>query len=142
MRQRRTHGLHTMRRTLTTLTTSRLDGRSKVAVAARMFKADVAADLGGNLSRAQEVILEDAAQTWVIRSALDDYIMRQGSLVTKKRALLPVVRERMQVAEHLAKQLERLGLERKPQPIETLEQYAVRMAAKKEAEDVVPSPTE
>jgi hypothetical protein len=142
MPRRTKHGLHAMRRTLTTLTTSRLDGRSKVAVAARMFKQDVSADLGGNLSRAQEVILEDAAQTWVIRSALDDYIMRQGSLVTKKRALLPVVRERMQVAEHLAKQLERLGLERRPQPIETLEQYAVRKAAEKAKADALSTPTE
>jgi hypothetical protein len=128
MPRRTKHGLHAMRRTLTTLTTSRLDGRSKVAVAARMFKQDIANDLGGGLSRAQEAILEDAAQTWVIRSALDDYIMRQPALVTKKRTLIPVVRERMQVAEHLAKQLERLGLERKPKPIETLEEYMARKA--------------
>lgn len=33
-----------------------------IAVAVRSFKAHVSADLGGNLSRAQEVILESAAQ--------------------------------------------------------------------------------
>jgi hypothetical protein len=113
-----------MRKSLTTLTTRRVDGRSRVAVAVRQFRADITADLGGSLSRAQEVILEDAAQAWVIRSALDDYIMRQPALVTKKRALIPVVRERMQVAEHLAKQLDRLGLERKAKTVRDVRQLA------------------
>ena len=112
-----------MRRSLTTLTTRRLDGRSAIAVAVRQFKTDLTADLGGDLSRAQQAILEDAAQAWVIRQVLDDYIVRQPSLVTKKRALLPVVRERMQVAEHLAKQLERLGLERRAKPVPDLGDY-------------------
>ena len=123
------HGLYAMRRSLTTLTTRRLDGRSAIAVAVRQFKADLTADLGGDLSRAQQAILEDAAQAWVIRQVLDDYIVRQPSLITKKRALLPVVRERMQVAEHLAKQLERLGLERRAKPVPDLGDY---LAAKLE----------
>jgi len=66
------HGLTTMRRTLGQLTTKRLDGRSKVAVAVRQWKDDVRADLGGDLSRAQEAILEHAAQSWVILASLDD----------------------------------------------------------------------
>jgi hypothetical protein len=50
-----------MRRVLARLTTQRLDGRSALAVAVRKFKADVAADLGGDLTRAQQVVLEQAA---------------------------------------------------------------------------------
>jgi hypothetical protein len=130
---RRSHGLYPLRRTLTKLTTRRLDGRSTIAVAVRHFKEELAADLGGDLSRAQQTILEDAAQTWIIRQAIDDYISRQESLVTKKRAVLPVVRERMQIAEHLAKQLDRLGLERKAKPIESLEDYLRRRAEEKAA---------
>ena len=64
------------------------------------------------LTRAQETILEGAAQAWMIVSSLDDWIARQPTLVTKKRALLPVVVQRMQMAEGLARNLERLGLER------------------------------
>ena len=64
------------------------------------------------LHRAQETILEAAAQAWMIVSSLDDWIARQPTLVTKKRALLPVVVQRMQMAEGLARNLERLGLER------------------------------
>src|SRR5437870_531484 len=59
------HGLHAMRRRLTTLTTRRLDGRSAVAVAVRNWKAEVRADLGGDLTRAQETILEAAPRNWV-----------------------------------------------------------------------------
>jgi hypothetical protein len=119
-----THGLKAMRRTLGQLTTRRLDGRSAVAVAVRAWKADVRADLGGDLSRAQETVLEAAAQAWVILSSLDDYIARQPSLVTRKRQLLPVVRDRMQVADSLARHLERLGLERKVRPVPDIRRQA------------------
>jgi hypothetical protein len=65
------HGLTTLRRALTQLTTRRLDGRSAIAVAVRRWKEDVRRDLGGDLTRAQETILEAAAQAWVRRSDLD-----------------------------------------------------------------------
>jgi hypothetical protein len=107
------HGLKTLRRAVQQLTTRRLDGRSAVAVAVRRWKDDVRRDLGGDLSRAQETILEAVAQSWVILSSLDDWIARQPSLVTKKRQVIPVVVQRMQIAEGLARNLERLGLERK-----------------------------
>jgi hypothetical protein len=48
-----------------------------VAVAVRNWKADTRRDLGGDLSRAQETLLEVAAQTWVLVSTCDDYIARQ-----------------------------------------------------------------
>jgi hypothetical protein len=127
----RRHGFRRLRETLRDLTVRRLDGRSKVAVAVRTLKAEIAADLGGDLSKAQTVILEDVATTWIIRSTLDDFILRQPSITTKKRALLPVVAQRMQVAEHLARQLDRLGLKRVPKPVETLADYLRRKEAEK-----------
>ena len=118
-----THGAATMRRTLRALTTKRLDGRSALAVAVRRWKDDVRRDLGCDLTRAQETILEAAAQSWVIVSSLDDWIARQPSLVTKKRTVLPVVVQRMQIAEGLARNLERLGLERKAGEAPDLQAY-------------------
>src|SRR5262245_14188516 len=65
MRPRRTqHGLTTMRRTLQTLTTRRIDGRTKLAVAVRTFKAEITRDLDGDLSRAQQLILERGVIAW------------------------------------------------------------------------------
>jgi hypothetical protein len=83
----------------------------------------VAADLGGDLTRAQETILEATAQSWVILSSLDDWIARQPSLVTKKRQVLPVIVQRMQIADSLARNLERLGLERRAKPVPDLTAY-------------------
>ena len=80
-------------------------------------------DLGGDLTRAQETILEAAAQAWVIVASLDDWIARQPSLVTRKRTVLPVVVQRMQIAEGLARNLERLGLEREAKPVPELTAY-------------------
>jgi len=121
-----------MRRALTTLTTRRLDGRSAIAVAVRRWKEDVRHDLGGDLTKAQEALLELAAQSWVIVSSLDDWIARQRSLVTKKRTVLPVVVQRMQIAEGLARNLERLGLERRATQALSLADY---LAAKAQGGD-------
>lgn len=122
------HGLKTLRRAVTQLTTRRLDGRTAVAVAVRRWKDDVRRDLGGDLSRAQETILELAAQSWVILSSLDAWITRQPSLVTKKRQVIPVVVQRTQIAEGLARHLERLGLERRAQPVPDLRAYLAQHA--------------
>src|SRR5437867_4875146 len=132
-----THGAAIMRRTLRTLTTRRLDGRSALAVAVRRWKEDVRRDLGGDLIRAQETILEAAAQSWVIVSSLDDWIARQPSLVTRKRQLLPVVVQRIQIAEGLARQLDRLGLDRKAKPVPDLNTYVAQRS--KQTEPVPPA---
>lgn len=118
-----THGLTTLKKAVTALGTRRLDGRSTVAVAARRWKEDIRRDLGGDLTRAQETLLELAARAWVIVSSLDDYIGRQPSLVTRKRQVLPVVTQRMQIADSLARHLERLGLERKAKDMPNLADY-------------------
>jgi hypothetical protein len=118
-----THGAAIMRKTLRTLTTKRLDGRTALAVAVRQFKADVRRDLGGDLTTAQETILEAAAQKWVIASSLADYIARQPSLVTRKRTVIPVVMQFMQVSESLERTLERLGLDRKAAEPMSLQDY-------------------
>src|SRR2546425_11082288 len=78
------YGYRAMRRSLSVLTTKRLDGRSAVAVAVRRWKDDVRCDLGRDLTRAQETILEAAAQAWIILARLDDYIARQPSPVSGK----------------------------------------------------------
>src|SRR5438874_525044 len=101
------HGLSTLRRTVAQLTTRRLDGRSAVAGAVKRWKADLSADLGGDLTRAQQTLVELAAQTWVMVVSLDDWLLRQASLVTRKRTVLPVLLQRQQLADSLARMLER-----------------------------------
>jgi len=64
------HGAAIMRRTLRALTTRRLDGRSAVAVAVRRWKEDIRRDRGGDLTTAEEAILELAAQRWIVVQSL------------------------------------------------------------------------
>lgn len=113
-----------MKRQLACLTTKRLDGRSAVAIAVKRWKAQVAADLGGALSEAQETILEGAAQKLVIRDSLADYIARQGSLVTKKRTVIAVVGTYLTVADSLSRDLERLGLSRVQREVDVAAELA------------------
>ena len=132
------YGYRKMRRALSVPTTKRLDGRSAVAVGVRMLKDDIRRDRGGDLSRAEEVILESAARAWVILSSLDDYIARQSTLVNaRKKTVLPVIHTRMQVAEGLARNLDRLGLHRVEREV-SLEDYLEQRAAEK-AEEPKPS---
>lgn len=120
-----THGAAIMRRTLRALTTRQLDGRSAVAVAVKRWKQDVEQDLpgGGDLTRAQQTLVEAAAQKWLIASTLADYIARQGSLVSKRRAVAPVVLQYLQVADSLERTLSRLGLERRARDVPDLTEY-------------------
>jgi hypothetical protein len=108
-----THGLTAWRKTLAKLGTQRLDQRSAIAVAAKRFKADLVRDLGGDVSRQQETVIELAARTWIIIQSLDQWLMLQPSLVlARKRALIPALVQRQQLADSLTRMLERLGLER------------------------------
>src|SRR5207237_1264922 len=118
-----THGLTTLRKAVTRLGTRRLDGRSAVAVAARRWKGEVAADLGGALSRAQETILEAAAQKLILRDSLSDFLMRLPSLVTRKRQAVAVLRDYLQVSDSLNRDLERLGIERRTADVPSLDAF-------------------
>jgi hypothetical protein len=103
------------------LTAERLDQRSVVAV--RRSKADLAHDLGADSSRAQATLIKLAAWTWIIVEALDDVLMHQPSLVTKKRTVVSVRLQRQQLAESLAWMLERLGRECRAKDVTDLAHY-------------------
>ena len=135
------YGYRKMRRALSVLGTQRLDGRSAVAVAVRMLKEDIRRDMGSDLSRSQEVVLEAAARAWVIFSALDDFIARQSTLVNgRTKAVLPVIHTRMQVAEGLARNLERLspGLERRAKDLDLAGELAELSRRRREPAKVEP----
>jgi hypothetical protein len=92
-------------------------------VAVRRWKDDVRRDLGGDLTQAQETILEGAAQKWIIAASIADYITRQGSLVSKRRSVAPVVLQYLQVVDSLERTLERLGLQRVARDTPDLQAY-------------------
>ena len=78
----------------------------------RRFKADVVRDLGGDPSAQQLAVLEVAARTKVMLDAVDDWLLRQPSLVVgKKRSLIPALAQRQQLADSFTRHMQALGLE-------------------------------
>lgn len=117
-------GLTLMRETMRRLTTDELDKRTRAALLCREFRDDLRRDLGGDVTRAQEALIETSAVNWLILQSIDAFILQQDTLVNKKtRSLIPVVVQRRVVADSLVMCLEKLGLERKAEKVEDLVQY-------------------
>jgi hypothetical protein len=102
------------------------DGRTRVAKALDEARSDLVASLGGSdaLSKQQEMIVAVATRTHFLLESLDAFIFSMPSPVNKRRrALYPVVRERQQLADSLARLLGQLGLERRAKPVKSLAEY-------------------
>ena len=110
------HGLHAVTQLAKRLGADRaLDKRTAMGKALTRWRQEVVDDLGGaeNISAQQSVIIDLAVKNKLILDTIDRWIFRQPSLIDKrKRALLPVVRERQSIANALAEYIDRLGLKR------------------------------
>lgn len=118
------HGLQALKRRVSARGMAAVDGRTTAMRAVAAWKAAIVRDLGGDPS-AQELTLIDAAtKTMLYLNHVDSWLMEQPSLVNKrKRAMLPVLRERQALVDSLSRLLAQIGLERKAQPIKPLAQY-------------------
>jgi hypothetical protein len=110
------HGVHAVTKLVKTLGTDRaLDKRTAMGKALERWRRELIDDLGGdeNISAQQRAIIDLAVKNKLILDSIDRWIFQQASLIDKrKRALLPVVRERQSIANALAEYMDRLGLER------------------------------
>ena len=109
-------GAFALKRAVRTLGSRTIDRRTRVGKALAAWSADLAGDLGGieQLSTQQRAIIEQAATTRLILDSIDGWLAKQPSLIDRrKRALLPVVRERQSLADALVRYLTALGLERR-----------------------------
>lgn len=110
------HGLYTMKRAVIERGLAAIDGRSAVGRALSQWRADLIRDLGGQdtISTQQEALVDLAVKSKLLLDSVDVWLLQQPSLVNKrKKSLLPVVRERQQLADGLARYLGQLGLEKK-----------------------------
>jgi hypothetical protein len=67
--------------------------------------------------------MQSAGFYFAASTAFCIYIARQPGVVSKKRAVAPVVLKHLQVSDSLTRDLDRLGLERKATPIPSLAEY-------------------
>ena len=109
------HGLHPLKRRVQVRGLATLDRRSVAARALLEWRTELIAALGGieDVSPQQIALVELATRTRLYVDHLDAFLMEQRSLVNAKRkTILPVLRERQQLADSLARLLVQLGLER------------------------------
>ena len=94
----------------------RLDMRFRTGKALVRWRLELVQDLGGEdaISTQQAALIELAVRSKLMLDTIDNWILAQDSLVNKsKRAVIPVVVQRQQLADGLARYLSMLGLERK-----------------------------
>jgi hypothetical protein len=119
------HGLTTLKKGVRQLGSRAIDRRTALGRQLAAWRAKLIADLGGNPSTAQLGLIDLAVRTKLLLDSIDAWLLGQPSLVNhRKRSLLPVVRERQQLADALARYLAQLGLERREKPIDVGELLA------------------
>jgi hypothetical protein len=119
-----------------------LDARRTAMRAVRTWQRSLIADLGGEaaISTQQKTLIEMATRTRLYIEHVDSWLMEQDSLINKRaRKLFPIVQQRQQLCDSLAKMLTQLGLGRKAKTIEDLDVYLERrgeeLAKEKERTD-------
>jgi hypothetical protein len=99
-------------------------------------------DLGGvaGLSAQERTLVDVATRTWLYLSALDAWLLEQPDLVdTRRRAVLPALRERTQLTESLLRCLQALGVVRR-HPGANLTEYLSRRSPASAPHGVAPRP--
>src|SRR5438309_648688 len=121
------HGLYRLRRGVEELATRGLKptrGNTRIGRSLARWRGQLIRDLGGDPSTAQLAIVDLAARTRLMLDSVDAWLITQPSLVNKrKRCLLPVVTQRTQLADALARYLQALGLERREAPVPSIDDY-------------------
>jgi hypothetical protein len=138
------HGLTTLKQAVNGLGGRVIDMRTTLGKALAQWRADLVADLGGRetISTQQAAVIDLAVKTKLLLDSIDAWLLTQpGSLVDRRRrALIPVVRERQQLADALARYMTTLGLERRQAPAKSLAEVLEDIAAEKAAASAQEAP--
>jgi hypothetical protein len=121
-REYQKHGLTVLKRAVNGLGNRLIDKRTVTGKALAKWRQDLIQDLGGDVSTQQSAIVDLAVKSKLMLDSIDVWLLTQPSLINaRKRSLIPVVRERQQLADGLARYLQTLGLERRVK-METLDE--------------------
>jgi hypothetical protein len=103
-----------------------LDAMGEVGQALQQWRTAMINDLGGEhaISAMQSAVVELATKTYLMLDSVDKFLLAQQSLVNRsRRQLFPIVLQRQQLADALARYMNQLGLERRVRQPLSLEQY-------------------
>ena len=106
-----------------------IDQRTVAARHLLDWRRDLLDDLGGDpaISAAQRTLADVAIRTRLYLDHVDTFLMEQTTLVVRRKRnrhhLMPLVEQRLRLADSLARVLGQLGLERRQKPPIDLTQY-------------------
>jgi hypothetical protein len=115
------HGLTPLLKAARGLDDSWIDQLGEVGTALRSWRAELIASLGGEreISSQERAIIELATKTYLLLESVDRWLLAQPSLIHRtRRALFPVVLQRQQLADALARYLGQLGLRRRAKALD------------------------
>lgn len=100
-----------------------VDGRTAAAKHLVAWRDELVAALG-EPSPQKLALVELAVRARALLDHVDAFLLEQPSLINRRaKKLVPLVTQRTQLAEHLAKLLAQVGLERVPKPLPSLQEY-------------------
>jgi hypothetical protein len=120
------HGLNALKARVKVRGLTSIDMRTAAAQALLAWRRELIADLGGEeaVSAQERTLVELAVRTRLYVDSLDAWIIAQPSLVNaRKRSVQPVVLQRQQLADALARYMNQLGLERRVREVKDLRSY-------------------
>ena len=115
-----------------------LDRRSAGYLALKKWREELVNDLGGeeNLTAQVRLLVEIITRSKLFLDNVDLFLMEQSSVVNRKRkAMLPLLRERQSLANSILNQLSQLGLERKEKRVESLPEFLAQYDKEKEGHE-------
>jgi len=116
------HGLSAARRILRTYGDRAIDKRAHFARELAKWRRALIADLGGDVSIQQSVIVDLAVKNKLLIDSIDVWLSDERNVLNKRRkTLYPVVMQRQALADGLARYMAQLGLHRVTK-VKTLEQ--------------------
>ena len=103
-----------------------VDRRSSGCRSMAAFRDSLIEDLGGDLSTQRAALVDLASRCWLYLSQVDSWLMSQDSILQgrgRQKTLLPVLRERQQLASNFESLMARLGLEKQTAEPVSLSSY-------------------
>jgi hypothetical protein len=104
---------------------SKLDHRTALWKVLCEKEVELVAALGGDPSPQERIIIADTVRTMLYTSTLDEYLIKLDGNIVKGNKVISVVESRTQLAAHLRRNLEALGLQRR-QKVATLTEILSR----------------
>jgi hypothetical protein len=120
------HGLGGLKQALKVRGMNALDRRTSPVRLMKAFRSELLVSLGGEeaLSAQEMTLVEMVVRTKLLLDHCDSFLLGLPSVINRKRkTFFPLVRERMQLQDSLARLLGQLGVARRQKPVPSLAEY-------------------